>query len=290
MNDSISNDDRATIEAANRKLLEKRAAITQAPAASTMNAVKIAEAFGARALKEAPPCATVGCENYVEGDEVAGRIVYFGKYCPICLDQFQHQALESERNIREKNRQRLLERYLRQQWGEESIYHRTKLEDLPNQSAARQALSLCPMDSKGAILIGDSGQGKTRTAYLMSRKEIFEARATVVWNAITLRQAIAEAARSDSASARRRLVDNIISAETLVLDDLGDMGSTDSSLEALKEIVEGRTSKGKPIIATTQYDGKRLMERFSRNPEIATAIVRRLGEFCTPVYFNKATA
>ena len=138
----------------------------------------------------------------------------------------------------------------------------------------------CP----GLGLIGPSRMGKTRLAYRILRAQL--ARGMNVF-AIRSKEHGAHAvtaAGGGSGDRRERAESQAIlsrckRADSLLIDDLGKIALTPRSIEAFEDLIESRTSHGRPIIFTSNASSVWLSE--SLGADSGPAIINRLNEFCT---------
>lgn len=136
--------------------------------------------------------------------------------------------------------------------------------------------------TKGLALIGTSGIGKTRISYL-ALKAIHDAGERVMAiRAKTHARRAVEAAGGSHVDARgqdeaRQTLRQCMTADVLLLDDLGKGKPTPRAVEAMEDLVEERTSRKRPIIWTANAGGEWLAEHFGADS--GPPIVRRLAEF-----------
>lgn len=254
---------------------------------------------GGRALNEGdtpPLCSIPGCRKLCVGVEIAervptpyidarpARIAYLSRVCEDCALTIQEHEESQRRAARRAQQQAARAAYWQELWKGREKYHDTELALLPRPKASAAVLAWQPGE-KGLLITGVTGAGKTRTVYLLLKRLCMEeGYKPQVWNCIKLRQAIANAARSDDHNERARFIARLMSGKILVLDDLGQMASTPTSEEACLEIIEDATAAGVAIIATTQFSGAKFMEAFKK-PETGQAIVRRLEENTETIKF-----
>ena len=238
-------------------------------------------------------CASDACDNTTEGvpvsDAPGAPLVYLSRYCERCVWEIRRQEREGRKHeTNAKAATRRLEWWAKT-WKPDSIYHDTDIDRLPDREATEKVLRWKSSLSKGILLQGESGSGKTRTVYLLLKRLLLEEGIyTTIKKCVLLRHEISRAAKSDDDLARPALMKKLIEAPILYLDDLGQMAVTASAEEALLAIVEERTQVGKPIIATSQLTGDRFIQQFVMR-ERGEAIARRLGDFCYRVNFTRPT-
>jgi len=247
-------------------------------------------------------CASPGCDNLTEGvrsgpstyiDGPEGRqvipapLVYLSAYCETCVwtirAEESSKAKHASNSINAKRRGDFWQKI----WGgPESLYHSTVFEQLPDRASAEKVGRWKMQNPKGILCHGQTGTGKTRSVYLLLKKLLFEHGIYPEFRkCVQLRHDISKAAMSETPGARDDLIAKLVNARILFLDDLGQMANTPASEEALLQIVEERTQRGRPIIATTQLTGERFAELF-KSKERGQAIGRRLTESCYLVPFT----
>ena len=130
--------------------------------------------------------------------------------------------------------------------------------------------------TKGVMLHGPTGGGKSRCAWLLLKRE-FEAGRTVA--ALDCSAGLTYAAKySASAEAVERWVSRLSSVELLLLDDAWKAKLTDSFEGALFTVINRRTEARLPLVVTCNDTGESLRARMSQDR--GDALVRRLREFC----------
>lgn len=132
-------------------------------------------------------------------------------------------------------------------------------------------------EGMGAMVVGPTGRFKTTSVFngpvrslLLAGGEVRYVRATEWREEIS---AAAKECRVDRALGKYK------SADWLFFDDLGQAAGTDSSEEALYELVEVRRACNRPMLVTTQFSGDDFLQRF-RQPggHRAKAIAQRIAE------------
>ncbi len=159
------------------------------------------------------------------------------------------------------------------------IYRDTDLRDARLASAAVSAVARWSPGVRGLGLIGTTGRGKTRCLYMALRKA-HGAKMTVAALSHTKLSRIAMDAFSgdkDERRGAREILSELHRADVILLDDLGKPPSTERADSELEELVEDRTSEGKPILWTANGSGEWLIKRFG--VDRGEPLVRRLAEF-----------
>ena len=173
------------------------------------------------------------------------------------------------------------------------IYRKTTQAQLPHPDATAKALAFNP-DASGVLLFGRSGTAKTRTAYLVARRAM-DLAGSKHFTAITgreLRDRMTALSRTGGLTEWARGLVN--DTDILLIDDIGHGNASDSYLSGVLELIEAATSDLVFVIITANFNGRELLAHWARTaPDAratAEAIVRRLGDFCTPVRFAPTTA
>lgn len=162
------------------------------------------------------------------------------------------------------------------------LYRDHDVSRMPEQMAERLAEVMAwHFGAKGMLLQGPTGTGKTRCAYLRLKQANAAGCRIIAFGAAGVADACATAyGRGDGPQWLRNMVD----VDILFLDDLGKSVFTERADATLFALIEGRTSKLKPIIATTNLTGAELAGRLSMAR--AAPLIRRLREFCTIIKFE----
>lgn len=205
--------------------------------------------------------------------------------CPACAMRIRREMNTQRREAAKDARQQALA----DAWAKfgpdgedntDNIYREVDVALLPLRAVAQTVLSWNPNQKKGLLIFGDTGQGKTFMLYALARRCLLEFGVEpLLFSGVSFRLQISEAARHAETTKRRALVARMINAPVLMIDDLGQAAKSDSAEEALWEVTEGRTSRGRPMIVTTQFIGECFSQRFLK-PETGAAVIRRLSQYC----------
>jgi len=195
--------------------------------------------------------------------------------CEACIDREKRAEQEAEANERRRAREC--------EWSEicPPTYRETQLSLLPSKDAHTRVMQWA-FGRTGLILHGPTGLGKSRSAWLLLRREFDNGRTVgVLDSAAAFRYA---AAFGQSAAKAERWFDHLTTREILFLDDVFKARLTDSFEQMLFALVEARTSHLRPIIATTNDTAETLGVRLSEDR--GAPLLRRLREFCQSVSFE----
>lgn len=205
-----------------------------------------------------------------------GKELFTPQWCDECVTILTAERDEHEKQTRHNAR---VESFLS---SVPPVYHHTDPERI-NANLA-QVAGQYRYGSKGLGLMGRSGEGKTRAAFLVAMRMVAEGR-KVYWIAATDLAAAAANLFADDPEVKNRSNEKIrraMTAEVLVLDDLGKGKFTDRSESMLYDLFETRTGNLRPTIWTSNSNAKQLHAMMS--PDRADALIRRMGsEFHTIV-------
>lgn len=166
-----------------------------------------------------------------------------------------------------------------------SLYQKTDVARLPaSQLSQAMAWKYGP---KGLILLGETGTGKSRVAWMLLKRIIVEDRPErqFEWfDCISFGHSIAKHYRDEDAEV---WLERIAKTPILFFDDLGKLKLTERAETELFGIVEKRCADQLPIIVTTNDTGDSLAARMTDNR--GPAMIRRLREFCEPIQFQAET-
>jgi DNA replication protein DnaC len=199
--------------------------------------------------------------------------------------QFVHTCPKcSERHAEQDQRETLARAglYREESWKRfcPAIFHDTEPSRLPSPSKLEMALRW-QYGSRGLILHGVSGRGKSRIAWAVLKREFMAGKSVAVMDCAFGYDYSAKFATSAHDAAR--WVEYRMTVDMLLFDDVLKVKLTDSVEQALFAIVNSRTERGLPTIVTTNDTGDSLAARMSddRGP----ALLRRLREFSQSISF-----
>lgn len=158
-----------------------------------------------------------------------------------------------------------------------------------NQEAYRKAWRWDWESKRGLLLYGNSGGGKTRTMWRIVAREMAAFRSVAVFSGQAFGRDAADAAREGRERAWHRELGR--ETDLVVIDDLGNHKFTPTFESALFDIIETRMSFRRPVIITSNYGPRDIVnpgdkqdqkasEGLFHNRRLASAVVRRLADFC----------
>ncbi len=161
------------------------------------------------------------------------------------------------------------------------LYQGTQCHLLPDVQAHDRVQSWT-YGAQGLLLLGETGTGKTRSAYELLRRFCGK-KSFLVADAMDFANHAVDAHLQGRATVFARMHCN---TSILFLDDLGKSKMTDRIESELFGIIDKRTSQNLPVWITTQDTGETLMNKFT-DKNRAAALIRRLREFCRVVMFKR---
>lgn len=140
----------------------------------------------------------------------------------------------------------------------------------------------------GQVLMGDTGTGKTRTLIELLRELWINHAVTFEFIRVTDWRIRLDRAHRYGGNGVSQLVRPLCRAQLLALDDFGHGKFTETSLAAIFEIIDYRTSHGLPTLLTTQKSRPTLEADFAKvDPATGAAILRRMSEAFRVVAFER---
>jgi len=192
------------------------------------------------------------------------------------LDEAGRKAIEP---LRRDNQQR------QQTWRETrwasicpAIYASNNLSRFPpKQWATAQAWRF---GADGLLLVGPSGCCKTRIAYEFLKREFFAGRSVEALSSTQFSHEVGTRFYDGSGSA---WIEKLNHADICFIDDIGKGKLTERVALELFGMIEYRTSRGKPLIITSNAGSSELTRMLAG--DIAEPLIRRLVEFCHVIRF-----
>lgn len=155
-----------------------------------------------------------------------------------------------------------------------------------NPEPFKEALSWDHGQGDNLLLLGPTGRGKTRTAWLIVKNLMLEKQIKVC--SVNDAEFVLEVGDKTMSGKLKDYVAGLCKPPVLFIDDLGKAIPTERYIASLYYLVEERHSHQKPVIVTSQLSEQELNKRFSSRDipvSHAAAIVRRLKENCKVIKF-----
>lgn len=208
------------------------------------------------------------------------RIPYYGQLepkvlCPECDRQKKLQKQQDQQRQRHDRTEA--------QWKIicPPLYRATDPSRLPQDALAKaMAWRYGP---QGLLLVGPTGGGKTRAAYVLLRRLLEEGLKIVAFDCAGFGHEVGRRFRDGTGE---DWVDGLAGVDIVFLDDLGKIPFTERAEAELFSLIERRTANEVPIIATTNMIGTDLEAKASQDR--GAPMVRRLREFCKVILFPQA--
>lgn len=138
------------------------------------------------------------------------------------------------------------------------------------------------VERKGLILVGNNGVGKTHLACSIANELIKNGIPIIYGTLINLLAELKNTYDVYNNISEMKIIKLYEKVDLLIIDDLGKEKPSEWGLEKLFTIINSRYENNLPVIITTNYDQKSLINRLSINGEIETvkSIISRLYEMC----------
>ncbi len=127
--------------------------------------------------------------------------------------------------------------------------------------------------TKGLLLMGETGVGKTRAAYLVLRKHFDAGRQLLTFDATDFGDRCADAYAQGNGLIWMK---GVTEADIVFLDDLGKCKFTERTETALFGVIEKRSAHLRPTLVTTNCNADQLSDQLGKT---AKPLIRRLREF-----------
>ena len=134
--------------------------------------------------------------------------------------------------------------------------------------------------SMGLALVGNTGAGKSRLLYWMLEHFHLSGRSVVIVRAKQFEKTISQKS-GDSMRELDAYTRGLVRCDILAIDDLGKERATERVETELLDVLDSRTLNLRPFLFTSQFSDEELSAHYS--PDVGSAIVRRLKQFCQPV-------
>lgn len=135
--------------------------------------------------------------------------------------------------------------------------------------------------SRGIIIRGSTGRGKTRVVWRLLRKQFCAGKRIAAMTATEFDRQCRDAGGSFTLT---EWFNRLAGVDLLFVDDLGKGNWTPSTEAQWFDLVEHRTRDGKPVIITTNDDGDSLAARMTQDR--GEPMIRRLRDYCECIVFE----
>lgn len=165
----------------------------------------------------------------------------------------------------------------------------TDLNRLRSEQSDLDKIVAHPLSSHGLILRGGTGTGKTRCMYRLLRA-YHESKPRPSIEAVTAGQFDRQARDAAGTYTLSQWFNRIASADILFIDDLGKAKWTPATIGQFWELIDDRTSHGRPFFATTNLNAANLIKQLDIGPDIGDPLIRRLREHCSGIILRRSVA
>lgn len=167
-----------------------------------------------------------------------------------------------------------------------TIYENATFETLvtPHESVARaeeigRAIARGERN-KGLLMYGATGRGKTHILVATLKECLSEGCVAGLWSAIRLISDIQESYGREDVPDRRVILDNLLSHEVVMLDDLGRERNTPDVEGIMYELLGGLYDRRRTLLITTNVTSEVLQQRYD------AALRGRLTEMCEALHIR----
>lgn len=211
------------------------------------------------------------------------KVLAVSKHCPPCVEREKERMAKGEALRRAEAAEAAIAsewaRICPEEYRSTLEGGRTVLGRLREEQNALEAILAHPLGSRGLILRGSTGAGKTRCMYRLLRLYFLsKPRPRIV--AMSAGQFDRECRDAAGTFVLTEWFERLAKADVLFIDDIGKGKWTAATSGQFWELVDDRTKRGRPIFLTTNFSGDKLAEVLHLDGDTAEPLLRRLREHC----------
>ncbi len=162
-------------------------------------------------------------------------------------------------------------------------YRDTEIDQLPNKVATNVVLNW-KCEGTGLYMMGKTGSGKTRTAYLLARRLIEQERKVMITRGAIFYRDVVGRTMPNGIEGFDEWLDKILNVGVLIIDEVEKLKFTTRVENEFFDLLEHRTSNRLPLIFTSNVTVSKLVKKMGA--EFQAATYRRITEYFTPVNFD----
>ena len=207
-----------------------------------------------------------------------------------CIRDREQEAKEKEERLTRERKLDSLYKYSMMDNNKKKIRFDTSTVDNENKKYYILAKNYCDdwqmmkEEGIGFLYYGNTGVGKTHLTYCIANELIKKGALVIIISTINLISRIYESYGKHGEEGEATIINNLNSADLLILDDLGAEHSTEKSKQIIYSVLDCRTRSGQPTIVTTNLSNQQLKYKLTQEDQIQRTY-ERLLEMCQPIEF-----